>query len=187
MILARKTSRCGLVPAPMICRSFLSRFIVIRTGRAAGPAIAVSSRVALITEECTRTGPTRGSRPGVSHTRGPATLAGMPVPSRRVKDITEGTVDHHASLTHPDLQEITIRWRGSFGYLAAWAGPGDDTDEEIRLCRIEYLSDDDWGFALYDPATEEYQTAVLRTGQPSGSAIDAYDTAAIVHLADHQE
>ena len=38
--------------------------------------------------------------------------------------------------------------------MAAWAGPGDDTDEEIRLCRIEYLGDDDWAFALYDPATE---------------------------------
>jgi len=32
--------------------------------------------------------------------------------------------------------------------MAAWAGPGDDTDEEIGLCRIEYLGDDDWGFAL---------------------------------------
>jgi len=33
----------------------------------------------------------------------------MPVPSKRVKGITEETADHHASLTHPDLQEITIR------------------------------------------------------------------------------
>lgn len=111
----------------------------------------------------------------------------MPVPSRRVKELTEGTVDHHASLTHPELQEITIRWRGSYGYMAAWAGPGDDTDEEIRLCRIEYLGDDDWGFALYDPAAGEYQTAVLHTGQRFGSAVDAYDTAAIVHLADYQK
>jgi len=38
--------------------------------------------------------------------------------------------------------------------MAAWAGPGDDTDEEIRLCRMEYLGDDDRGFALYDPATD---------------------------------
>lgn len=30
----------------------------------------------------------------------------------------EGTIDHHASLTHLDPQEITIRWRGSFGYTA---------------------------------------------------------------------
>ncbi len=76
----------------------------------------------------------------------------MPVPSKRVKGITEGTVDHHASLTHPDLQEITIRWRGSFGYVDAWAGEGDDSDERIPLCRIEYIGDDeDWGFAVHAP------------------------------------
>jgi len=111
----------------------------------------------------------------------------MPVPSKRVKDITEGTVDHHASLTHPELQEITIRWRGSFGYMAAWAGPGDDTDEEIPLCRIEYLGDDDWAFALYDPATEAYTESVLNDGQHTGQATSAYDTAAIVHLADYKK
>jgi hypothetical protein len=59
--------------------------------------------------------------------------------------------------------------------MAAWAGPGDDTDEEIRLCRIEYLGDDDWGFALDDPATETYEPAVLPGGQPFGSAVEAYD------------
>jgi hypothetical protein len=53
----------------------------------------------------------------------------MPVPPKRLKDLIEGTVDHHASLTCPDLQEVTIRWRGSFGYLTAWAGEGDDNDE----------------------------------------------------------
>ena len=49
--------------------------------------------------------------------------------------------------------------------MAAWAGPGDDTDEEIRLCRIEYLGDDDWGFALNDPATETHEPAVLPGGR----------------------
>lgn len=110
----------------------------------------------------------------------------MPVPPKRVKELTEGTVDHHASLTHPELQEITIRWRGSFGYMAAWAGPGDDTDEEIPLCRIGYLGGDDWAFALYDPATGDYQDSVLTNGQYAGQATDAYDTAAIVHLADYK-
>jgi hypothetical protein len=109
----------------------------------------------------------------------------MPVPPKRVKELTEGAVDHHASLTHPELQEITIRWRGSFGYMAAWAGPGDDTDEEIPLCRIEYLGDDDWSFALYDPASDDYRESTLVNGQHTGNANDAYDTAAIVHLADY--
>lgn len=112
----------------------------------------------------------------------------MPVPPRRLKDLIEGTVDHHASLTHPDLQEITIRWRGSYGYLIAWAGEGDENDEQIPLCRIGYLGDDDhWSFALYDPATETYEDAILRTGERAGHPTDAFDTAAIIHLADYQQ
>jgi len=112
----------------------------------------------------------------------------MPVPPKRLKDLIEGTMDHHASVTLPDLQEVTIRWRGSFGYLTAWAGEGDDDDEQIPLCRIEYLGDDhDWGFAIYDPATETYTPAMLRTGQPTGHPNDAFDTAAIIHLADYQQ
>ena len=71
--------------------------------------------------------------------------------------------------------------------MAARAGPGDDTDEEIRLCRIEYLGDDDRGFALYDPATETYEPAVLPGGRPFGAAVEAYDTAAIVHLTEYEE
>jgi hypothetical protein len=115
----------------------------------------------------------------------------MPVPSRKLKDLIEGTVDHHASLTHPELQEITIRWRGSYGYMTAWAGEDDapdEDDEPIPLCRIEYLGDDDqWGFALYDPATEAYTQALLKTGEPAGHPNDAYDTAALVHLTDYQK
>ncbi len=112
----------------------------------------------------------------------------MPVPPERLKGLIEGTVDHHASLTCPDLQEITIRWRGSYGCLDAWAGGGDDNDEQIPLCRIQYLGDDDhWGFAIYDPATETYTAAILRTGERAGHPNDAFDTAAIIHLADYQQ
>jgi hypothetical protein len=112
----------------------------------------------------------------------------MPVPSRRLKDLIEGTVDHHASLAFPDLQEVTIRWRGSYGYLTAWAGDGDQNDTQIPLCRIQYLGhEQDWGFALYDPATQTYTETVLRTGQQAGHPSDAFDTAAIIHLADYQQ
>ncbi len=44
-----------------------------------------------------------------------------------------------------------------------------------------------WGFALYDPATETYEPAVLPGGQPFGSAVEACDTAAIVHLTEYAE
>lgn len=46
---------------------------------------------------------------------------------------------------------------------------------------------DDWGFALYDPATETYEPSVLPGGQPFGSAAEAYDAAAIVHLTEYAE
>jgi hypothetical protein len=110
----------------------------------------------------------------------------MPVPPKRAKELVEGTVDHHASKTHPGLQEITIRWRGAYGYMDAWAGAGDENDEQIHLCRIEYLGDDTWAFAIYDPASETYTDARLATGQATGTATDAYDTAALVHLTDYQ-
>ena len=91
----------------------------------------------------------------------------MPVPSKRVKGGHRGTVGHHASLTHPDLQEFTIRWRGSFGCADAWVGEGDDSDERIPLCRIEYPGDEDRGFAVYDPATGSYTDAIPHTGHPT--------------------
>ena len=101
----------------------------------------------------------------------------MPVPSKRLKELAEGTVDHHASLTHahPGLQEITIRWRGTCGYMAARAGPGDDTAEEIRLCRIEYLGDDEvrrrmvGSFEITEILKKRFETMVS-SGQWGSSA-----------------
>src|SRR6266700_8040712 len=55
-----------------------------------------------------------------------------------------------------------------------WAGEGDDDDEQIPLCRIEYLGDDDeWGFAFYAPpprATPRPCCAPAR--HPRGDATD---------------
>jgi hypothetical protein len=45
--------------------------------------------------------------------------------------------------------------------------------------------DDDWGFAIYDPATEIYTDAVLRTGDYAGNPT-AFGTA-ITHLAEYQQ
>ena len=52
--------------------------------------------------------------------------------------------------------------------MTAWAGPGDGTDAEIPLCRIEYLGGDDWAFALYDPAAGGYRDTALDNGQYTG-------------------
>lgn len=68
------------------------------------------------------------------------------------------------------------------------AGSGTGGTRPAPLCRIEYLGDDeDRGVAVYDPATETYTPAMLRTGQAVGHPNDAFDTAAFIHLADYQQ
>jgi hypothetical protein len=111
----------------------------------------------------------------------------VPVPSKRLKDDVDGSVDHHAAQQRrwPALAEIDVRWRGSFGYLTAIIEHNGE-DEHIPLCRIEYLGDDkEWAFAIYSPATDSYTHALLHTGSGTGHPNDAFDTAAIVHLADY--
>jgi hypothetical protein len=107
----------------------------------------------------------------------------MPVPPKRLKEEVDDTVDHHAFQLQswPALAEVDTRWRGSFGYLTAIVEE-EGKDVRIPLCRIEYLGDDKaWGFAMYLSATDSYTDAVLRTGSPAA----AFDTAALVHLADY--
>ena len=70
----------------------------------------------------------------------------MPVPPQSVKTSVNGHLDFHASRRWPQLEEITVSWRGSFGYVTGHL-PGD---EELPLCRLRYLGlADHWGFALY--------------------------------------
>src|ERR1017187_7091380 len=100
----------------------------------------------------------------------------MPVPSRRLKELIEGTVDHYASQRWPALEEVTVSWRGSYGYLTGYLS--EDDDDTIKLCRIQYLGDpDDWAFAIWQASTDSYADAVLldchRTGHPN----QALDTA----------
>ena len=40
----------------------------------------------------------------------------MPVPSARLKTHVEGHLDFHASQRWPQLEEVTISWRGGYGY-----------------------------------------------------------------------
>src|SRR5438128_1125261 len=64
-----------------------------------------------------------------------------------------------AQLSQP--RTLCGRTLASASYLTAWADDGDDNDEQIPLCRIEYLgNDEDWGFAIYDPAAETYTPAL---------------------------
>ncbi|HUL28264.1 MAG TPA: hypothetical protein VLW44_21075 [Streptosporangiaceae bacterium] len=92
----------------------------------------------------------------------------MPVPSTRLKDLNEGTIDHHASQRWPALEEVTISWRGSYGYLTGHLS--DNDDETIELCRIQHLGDpDDWVFAILQDSTGTSAGAVLLDGTSPGT------------------
>src|SRR5258708_3981486 len=82
----------------------------------------------------------------------------MPVPSRRLKELIEGTVDHHASQRWPALEEVTIRWRGSYGYLTGYLS--EDDHDTIKLCRIQYLG------LLHDPPRAERRRTALAPPTP---------------------
>jgi len=104
------------------------------------------------------------------------------VPSRRLKEIIEGTVDHHASQRWPALEEVTVSWRGSYGYLTGYLS--EDDDDTIKLCRIQYLGDDtEWAFAIWQASSDSYADAVLLNGQPTGHPNQALDTACTLYLA----
>lgn len=107
----------------------------------------------------------------------------MPVPCKRLKELIEGTVDHHAAQRWPVLQEVTITWRGSYGYLTGYLS--EDDDDQIKLCRIQYLGDDhEWAFAIWQASTESYASAVLLDGTPTAHPSQALDTACTLYLAE---
>jgi len=104
------------------------------------------------------------------------------VPSRRLKELIEGTVDHHASQRWPALEEVTISWRGSYGYLTGYLS--EDDDDTIKLCRIQYLGDDtEWAFAIWQASSDSYADAVLLDGHRTGHPNQALDTACTLYLA----
>ena len=106
----------------------------------------------------------------------------MPVPSRRLKELIDGTVDHHASQRWPALEEVTISWRGSYGYLTGYLSENDD--DTIKLCRIQYLGDDtEWAFAIWQASSDSYANAVLLDGHRTGHPNQALDTACTLYLA----
>lgn len=107
----------------------------------------------------------------------------MPVPPKALKEFIVGTVDHHASKRWPALEEVTIAWRGSYGYLTGYLGVDDD--DRIKLCRIQYLGDPDhWAFAIWQASTDSYADAVLLDGRPTGHPTLALDTACTLYLSD---
>jgi hypothetical protein len=91
------------------------------------------------------------------------TMEGMAVPTARLKTYIEGHLDFHASQRWPQLEEVTISWRGSYGYVSAYL----TEDDAIPVCRLRYLgSDTDWGFALYQASSGTLRRHAAARRQP---------------------
>ena len=80
----------------------------------------------------------------------------------------------------PQLAKVQARYHGSFAYITGVLPGG----EQIPLFRLRYGgSAHSFGFAIYSPARDRYEDAVLLTGLPIGSPQEALDTACTLHLA----
>ena len=86
----------------------------------------------------------------------------------------------HAEKHWPQLAKVQARYHGSFAYITGVLPNG----EQIPLFRLRYGgSAHSFGFAIYSPARDRYEDALLLTGLPIGSPQEALDTACTVHLA----
>ena len=101
------------------------------------------------------------------------------IPESTRSSITLRLLDH-AEKNWPQLAKVRARYHGSFAYITGVLRDG----EQIPLFRLRYGgSAHSFGFAIYSPASDRYQDAVLRTGLPIGTPQEALDTACTVHLA----
>src|SRR5579859_1478047 len=85
----------------------------------------------------------------------------------------------HTEKNWPQLAKVQARYHGSFAYITGVLPGG----EQIPLFRLRYGgSAHSFGFAIYSPARDRYEEAILLTGLPIGSPQDALDTACTDHL-----
>lgn len=81
----------------------------------------------------------------------------------------------------PDLTELTVRYRGSFAYVAGVTTDG----ETLPLFRLRYGgSANRWGFAIYLASKDGYEDSVLPTGSFAGAPEEALDCVCGLYLGD---
>src|SRR5260370_6075502 len=84
----------------------------------------------------------------------------------------------HAEHNWPQLAKVRARYHGSFAYITGVLRDG----EQIPLFRLRYGGfAHSFCFAIYSPARDRYEDAVLLTGLPISSPQDSLDTAWTVH------
>jgi hypothetical protein len=102
------------------------------------------------------------------------------IPESTRSSITLRLLDH-AEHNWPQLAKVRARYHGSFAYITGVLRDG----QQIPLFRLRYGgSAHSFGFAIYSPAHDRYQDAVLLTGLPIGSPQEALDTACTIHLTE---
>jgi hypothetical protein len=100
------------------------------------------------------------------------------IPESTRSSITVRLLDH-AEKNWPQLAKVRARYHGSFAYITGVLRNG----QQIPLFRLRYGgSAHSFGFAIYSPARDRYEDAVLLTGLPTGSPQEALETACTVHL-----
>jgi hypothetical protein len=74
---------------------------------------------------------------------------------------------------------VKVTYRGSFGHITGVLRDG----QRIPLCRLRYGgSAHSFGFAIYSAAHDHYQDAILITGLPTGTPIEALESASTIPL-----
>ena len=78
----------------------------------------------------------------------------------------------HTEKNWPQLAKVRARYHGSFAYITGVLRDG----EQIPLFRLRYGgSAHSFGFAIYSPARDRYEDAVMLTGLPIGSPQEALE------------
>jgi hypothetical protein len=81
----------------------------------------------------------------------------------------------------PGLQDVKLRYRGSFAYVDGILPDG----EALPLCRLRYGGDAAFfGFAIYRASHDDYEDSVLPDGSFDATPDKALDCACALYLDD---
>jgi hypothetical protein len=101
----------------------------------------------------------------------------IPDNTRRVLTLRLG---EHRQHRWPALDDLTIRYRGSFAYIN-----GATNNDSLPLFRLRYLgTPHQWGFAIYLASRDGYEDSILPTGSFTGTPEEALDCACGLYLND---
>ncbi len=90
-------------------------------------------------------------------------------------------LDTHRTQRWPELDELSLRYRGDFVYLTTTSITG----EPMPLCRLTYRRNPEhWGFAIYLASRDGYENSLLPTGRPTGTPEQALDCACGLYFND---